>query len=75
MLAQQGVGNKDDQETYLKTIETICEDTTFPLHVRSAEEFFDEYMEPFWGFARNDEDLHFMQHSYDYLFEQWRAMQ
>ncbi|AUB83110.1 GIY-YIG nuclease family protein [Candidatus Thiodictyon syntrophicum] len=75
LLAQQRVGNKNDQETYLKTIETICEDTTFPLHVRSAEEFFDEYMEPFWGFAWNDEDLHFMQHSYDYLFEQWRTMQ
>jgi hypothetical protein len=72
LLQQEKTKNSADREVLVKTIEDICYDTTFPLHVQSAEEFYKEYMEPFWGCSYNDEYKHFMQDTYDLLFNKWK---
>lgn len=71
-LLEQTVFDTDkERETYLQTIRDICRDATFPLEVKSAKELYDSYIEPFWWYAY--EDNHFMQSSYERLFEMWMS--
>lgn len=55
-------------------IEDICWDNNFPLHVRSSDDLYIDYMTPFFGLEHNGEHSpNLRKHVFDYLFEQWRV--
>lgn len=70
-LLTQTSGSATELDILVKTVGDICDDSTFPLHVKTAHQLYDEYLEPFFGIAWNDEPLHFMQATYERLFERW----
>lgn len=71
LLEQERISNADDHRVLTKTISDICSDTTFPLHVQSVRELYESYMEPF--FSIRFDSGHFMQKTYEFLFEKWTA--
>lgn len=70
ILEQEKIGNKEEHEILIKTIEDICHDSSFPLHVKSAEDLYNDYLEPFFYIGWNTQ--HFMQEAYEYLFSKWK---
>ncbi len=70
-LLTQASSSAAEFDVMVKTVGDICDDSTFPLHVKSARQLYDEYLYPFFGITWNDEPLHFMQAAYERLFERW----
>lgn len=70
LLEQERIGNQEAHEIMTKTIYDICRDSIFPLHVQSAEELYNDYLEPFFRIEFDGE--HFMQETYEFLFDKWK---
>lgn len=71
LLEQERIGHQEMHEVITKTIDDVCYDSTFPLHVQSVEELYKDYLEPFWGIEFNGK--HFMQETYEFLFDKWKS--
>lgn len=80
LLEQETFDSLEDYETLAETIDYICSDATFPLHVKSVEELYKEYLMPYLGWRWEDEDSDFMMEpdfttdSYKVLFEKWNEV-
>lgn len=70
LLEQERISNQEAHEIMTKTIHYICGDSTFPLHVQSAEELYNDYLEPFFRIKFDGE--HFRQETYEFLFDKWK---
>jgi hypothetical protein len=67
LLKQEKTSNRDN---LIKCIEDISYDNTFPLDIQSYDELCDKYLEPYWGYNKDDD--FFLKESYSLLIEKWR---
>lgn len=72
LLEQEWIG-REDSEDLVKAIDDTCHDSTFPLHVQSVEQLYNDYMNKFFGIGYDGE--HFLQKAYEYLFKKWNVNQ
>lgn len=73
LLGLEQVRSQEEHETLRMTISDICIDNSFPLHVKSVEELYVDYLDPFFGISWNSD--HFMKRCYQLLFKKWSDSQ
>lgn len=69
LLELEHVGSHAENEIFRRTISDICADNSFPLHVRSTEELYEDYLGPFFGI--HWDNPHFTKRCYQLLFKKW----
>jgi hypothetical protein len=66
LLKQEKSSNRDN---LIKCVEDVSYDNTFPLDIQSYDELCDKYLEPYWGYSKDDK--FFLKEAYILLIEKW----